>query len=58
MNKSPTGRAPTSPEIQELISRTRSTDSNAVLLNIDFIALEQRMMSIMEYQHEPEGKTK
>jgi hypothetical protein len=58
MNKSPTGRAPTSPEIQELINRTRSVNSNEVLLQLDYWALEQRMMSIMEYQHEPEGKTK
>jgi hypothetical protein len=58
MNKSPTGRAPTSPEIQELVNRTRSTDSVEVLLQLDYWALEARVLSMMEYQLERKGKTK
>ena len=58
MNKSPTGRVPTSPEIQELVNRTRSTDSVEVLLQLDYWALEARVLSMMEYQLERKGKTK
>jgi hypothetical protein len=58
MNKSPTGRAPTSPEIQELVNRTRSTDSVEVLLQLDYWALEARVLSMMEYQLERKGNTK
>lgn len=51
MNKSPTGRAPTSPEIQELVPRNRPRrDSNEALLQLDYWALEARVLSMVEQQ--------